>query len=101
MQSLHTLHYTFLFYNCTNCDQLYVKICHVCDLYSSLELASQNAVCRCAHPRAFMLLLEFGPSPMWATVMLQIFKCRPSDSCLLQYDSRTTPSRHLYVMAIA
>src|SRR6218665_3640224 len=28
------------------------------------------------------------------------FKYRPSDSCLLQYDSRTTPSRHLYVMEV-
>jgi len=70
------------------------------DLYSSLELASQNAVCRCAHPRALMLLLEFWSSPIWATVMLQICKCRTSDSCLLQYDSRTTPSRYLYVMEV-
>jgi len=27
MQQLHILHYTFRFYNCTNCDQLHVKIC--------------------------------------------------------------------------
>jgi len=27
MQQLHFLHYTFRFYNYTNCDQLHVKIC--------------------------------------------------------------------------
>jgi len=27
MQQLHILHCTFRFYNCTNCDQLHVKIC--------------------------------------------------------------------------
>jgi len=27
MQQLHILHWTFRFYNCTNCDQLHVKIC--------------------------------------------------------------------------
>ena len=27
MQQLHILQYTFRFYNCTNCDQLHVKIC--------------------------------------------------------------------------
>ena len=45
-------------------------IIHVCDWYSSSELARQNAVCRCAHPRDFMFLLEFGSSPIWATVIL-------------------------------
>src|SRR6218665_1843245 len=29
MQQLHILHYTFRVYNCTNCDQLHVKICPV------------------------------------------------------------------------
>jgi len=27
MQQLHILHWTFRLYNCTNCDQLHVKIC--------------------------------------------------------------------------
>jgi len=27
MQQLHILHCAFRFYNCTNCDQLHVKIC--------------------------------------------------------------------------
>src|SRR6218665_892595 len=53
-----------------------------------------------AMPHGFMLLLEFGSSPIWATVMLQISKCYPSDSCLLQYDSRTTHSRHLYATEV-
>jgi len=28
-QQLYILHYTFRFYNCTNCDQLDVKLCPV------------------------------------------------------------------------
>ena len=30
MQKVHILHCIFLFYNCTNCDQLQVKICPDC-----------------------------------------------------------------------
>src|SRR6218665_1602602 len=78
----------------------YTNLLMTCDLYSSLELASYNAICRCAQPHDFVLLLEFGPSPIWARAMLQIYQYFPSDSCSHRYDSRTKLSRHLYVMEV-
>jgi len=48
MQQLHILHCTFRFYNCTNCDQLHVKICPVgrlCIFTDAVSLVASLHVC--------------------------------------------------------
>ena len=43
MQQLHIVHCTFRFYNCTNCDQLHVKICSDVDNDNSYFVEAESA----------------------------------------------------------